>query len=126
MPQDHSQERTKALLVLKNLLCRLYSIHADLFYAALLHEGFSEDRAGLLVGSSIRIAASKKWMVKTAVCLPSTRNHSNLQRVWISNLHRPFSQKGPESMRKIRDAYAFWELKGFKPPDELAEKWQNL
>lgn len=126
MPEEHSQDRTRAIMVLKNLLCRLYSIHADLFHAALLHEGFSEERAGLLVGPCIRTATSRKWMTKTAVCLPSQRNHSNLQRVWISNLHRPFSERGADSMREIREAYSFWESKGFTATDEIAEKWQKL
>lgn len=125
MPEKHSQERIKALSVLKSLLCRLYSLHADIFHAALLHEGFSEDKAGLLVGSCIRTAASKQWMTKTAACQPSMRNHSNLQRVWISNLHHPFSLKGADSRREIREAYSFWEANGFKPPDELAEQWQK-
>jgi hypothetical protein len=126
MPAQHSKDRNKAMLVLKKLLCCLYSLHADLFYAALLNAGFSEERAGLLVGACIRTAASKQWMTKTAVCLPSLRNHSNLQRVWISKLHRPFSEKGADSMREIREAYAFWESEGLRPPDEIAEKWQKL
>jgi hypothetical protein len=126
MPHNYSKERAEALRILKNLICCLYSIHADHFYAALLHEGFSQDRAGLLVGACIRTAASKKWITKTALCLPSLRNHSNLQRVWISNLHQSFSQRGPDSMSEIRNSYAFWESKGLKPPDELAEQWKKI
>jgi hypothetical protein len=126
MPYKYSKERTEAIQVLKNLLCCLYSIHADLFHAALIEEGFSEDRAGLLVGACIRTAASKKWITKTDLCLPSIRNHSNLQRVWISNLHHSFSQRGANSMREIRKSYAFWESKGLIPPDELAERWKKI
>lgn len=125
MPESPSQVRTKALLVLKSLLCRLFSLHADLFHAALLDAGFPEARAGVLVGACIRTGASRRWMTKTAVCVPSQRNHSNLQRVWLSNLHGPYSQRGAQSMRDIRHAYAFWESKGLRPPDELAEKWRE-
>lgn len=122
-PQILSANRAKALGILRKLLCRLFSLNADLFHAALLEEGFAEHEAGLLVGPCMRTASSRRWMDKTEVCLPSRRNHSNLQRLWVSNLQRAFSQKGGEEMKQIREAYAHWESLGFAPPDELAEKW---
>ena len=115
--------RSQARLILKDLLRCLKSLHADIFYEALAEEGFNDEERFRLVGSCIRVAASKSWMRKTNACLPSRRNHSNLQAVWISCLFESFSASGLQAELDICKAYAHWKQRGLPPPDELAARW---
>lgn len=126
MDKISDKKRFLALSILKDLLRCLKSLHADIFYVALAESGFSDDERTRLVGSSFRIAASKNWMFKTCACLPSRRNHSNLQSVWISHLFSAFSKSGPKAQKKIADAYAYWSSNKLSPPDDLANKWQEV
>lgn len=120
-----NNRRNQALFILKNLLRCLKSLHADIFFVALAEAGFSDEERSRLIGSCFRTAASRGWMTKTAACLPSRRNHSNLQSVWVSCLHPPFAKSGKEAEKKIQAAYAYWLSNGLPPPDDLAEKWQE-
>lgn len=125
MPANPEEQRARAMEILEKLLCCLFSLRADHFYSALLDDGFSEEEAGLLAGPCMRTAASRRWMTKTPACVPSNRNHSNLQRVWASNLHKPFAAGGVNAQKEIREAYGHWEKRGMEPPDELAAVWRK-
>lgn len=126
MAEIPQYRKTEALMLLKDLLCCLKSIHADIFYSALEETGFCEDERMRLVGSCFRIAAARKWMRKTSACVPSRRNHSNLLNVWISELHPRFAKSGPHAQAEIFDAYTFWVSQKLPPPDALAKKWESL
>ena len=125
MNKKSEKKRFLALSILKDLLCCLKTIHADIFYIALAEKGFNENERSRLVGSSFRIAGSRRWMSKTGLCLSSKRNHSNLQCIWISCLFPSFALGGVESEKKIQAAYDYWKSNKLSPPDQLLEKWQK-
>jgi len=117
------KRKNEALQILKSLLCCLRSLNADIFYVALGDAGFSDDERGRAVGSSFRKASARHWLKRTPFCVPSCRNHSNLQTVWISCLFERSSAGGEQAEREICKAYSFWKARGLPPPDKLADKW---
>jgi len=76
--------RNQALRILRALLIPNEPFTGDVLYDALLHNGFSNDEAGRLVGSLMRTASRQGWIRKSENWAQSRRNGSNIQIVWIA------------------------------------------
>jgi hypothetical protein len=77
--------RSQALTILRSELIPNEPFTADLLYDALLNKGFTNNEAGRLVGSLVRIASSKGWIRKSENWVQSRRNRSNIQIIWITS-----------------------------------------
>ena len=101
--------KPRALQILKSLLTELPAISADIYYQSLSDAGFTEDQAVRLTGASIRSAAAALgWIQKTNLCQNSVKNHSNLQKIWKSNLC--------DDKKDTTAALAEWARRGFVVP----------
>jgi hypothetical protein len=76
--------RNQALRILRCQLIPNEPFTGDILYEALLHNGFSNDEAGRLVGSLMRTASSNGWIKKSENWIQSRRNRSNIQIIWIA------------------------------------------
>ncbi len=117
MTTHTDKRREQALEILKGLLRTLRGITADVFYAAIREDGFSEEEAVKYTGGVMRSASAKGHMEKTPFSQPSKRNSSNLQSVWLSKLF-----EGTEEAEAVRES---WIKKGFNLPEHEALLWQN-
>ena len=75
--------RNQALKILRSQLLPNEPFTGDVLYDALLRNGFSNDEAGRLIGSLMRIASSEGWIRKSENWTQSRRNRSNIQIVWV-------------------------------------------
>ena len=126
MGQIDQSRKNEALKLLKNLVEYMFTINADIFYETLKDAGFSEDERIRLVGSSFRVAACRRWITKTDFSTKSSRNSSNLQHVWLSNLFEKRSKDGAESTGRTLAVYSSLNKKGLSPPDRLGRIWLKV
>jgi len=116
--ETKQQNKKLALELLKKLLTEVPAITADIFYQKLRDEGFTEDEAVRATGAAIRSGAALGWMKKTNLCQNSKKNHSNLQKIWKSNLW--------DAKKDCRAALKVWAERGFPVPVEQLGLWEQM
>ena len=119
MTDTNQNTKSRALQILKSLLTELPAISADIYYQSLRDAEFTEDQAVRLTGASIRkAAAALGWIQKTNLCQNSVKNHSNLQKIWKSNLC--------DDKKDSAAALAEWARRGFVVPLADLRLWEAL
>ena len=119
MNVPNQNNKSRALQILKSLLTELPAISADIYYQSLRDSGFTEDQAVRLTGASIRTAAAALgWIQKTNLCQNSLKNHSNLQKIWKSNLC--------DDKKDCAAALAGWARRGFQVPLAELRLWNEM
>ena len=118
-----NNRRAEAMSVLTNLLRKLFSLHADLFYVALREAGFTEDETCRLSGACLRTAKARGLCIRTDYSIKSRRNHSNLQSIWLSKLFGKAENGNRIPETEIKREYARWQKLGYVVPDQLAQMW---